>query len=379
MSILVVTGYRTIIRKSSKLLIIEHKENTGEIKKEHYPVVNLSGIIVDVNVTITGFAFELLVSHSVPILHLSSFQAIAITHPIFVHGSVIVRKQQFEALNDARGVDFAKNILLSGLVNKRRLLQYYSRKVSENDELEEPDINNNTILPNKVDLEPYIQRIGQLEEQLKKVDLIATLNALRSTLLGIEGAGGQAYFQALQQLIPPEWGFNQRLKHPATDPFNALISYLYVILSGRITIDTIITGLEPFAGFIHTDRSGRASLGLDLVEQFRQPFVDRFVLRLVRRKILQPQRDFKGIKINKAIPITEQGTEPVLESPAEPVELNESGKKILFQYWEEWLDEKISLYGKKLTRHHIMKEQVMELVRVLMRKRESYRPYLEKY
>ena len=131
MSILVVTGYRTIIRKSSKLLIIEQKENTGEIKKEHYPVVNLSGIIVDVNVTITGFAFELLVSHSVPILHLSSFQAIAITHPIFVHGSVIVRKQQFEALNDARGVDFAKNFFLSGLVNKRRLLQYFSRKFSE--------------------------------------------------------------------------------------------------------------------------------------------------------------------------------------------------------------------------------------------------------
>ena len=34
-------------------------------------------------------------------------------------------------------------------------------------------------------------------------------------------------------------------------------------------------GLEPFAGFLHVDRSGKPSLVLDLMEEFRQPVVDR--------------------------------------------------------------------------------------------------------
>jgi len=46
-----------------------------------------------------------------------------------------------------------------------------------------------------------------------------------------------------------------------------------------------VAGLEPYAGFLHTDRSGRPSLVFDLIEEFRQPVVDRLVVRLFQQRI----------------------------------------------------------------------------------------------
>ncbi|MBI2527298.1 MAG: CRISPR-associated endonuclease Cas1 [Candidatus Rokubacteria bacterium] len=44
-------------------------------------------------------------------------------------------------------------------------------------------------------------------------------------------------------------------------------------------------GLEPFAGFLHVDRPGKPSLVLDLVEEFRQPVVDRAVIAALTRGV----------------------------------------------------------------------------------------------
>lgn len=38
-------------------------------------------------------------------------------------------------------------------------------------------------------------------------------------------------------------------------------------------------------GFLHTDLPGKPSLVLDLIEEFRQPVVDRSVLSLISKKI----------------------------------------------------------------------------------------------
>ena len=45
-------------------------------------------------------------------------------------------------------------------------------------------------------------------------------------------------------------------------------------------------GLDPYIGFFHEVTYGRASLSLDLMEEFRHPLVDRLVLKLFNRKML---------------------------------------------------------------------------------------------
>ena len=67
----------------------------------------------------------------------------------------------------------------------------------------------------------------------------------------------------------------------ADDPLNALLNYGYGILYGHVWGAVAHAGLEPFAGFLHVDRPGKPSLVLDLVEEFRQPVVDRTVIAFV--------------------------------------------------------------------------------------------------
>jgi CRISPR-associated protein Cas1 len=47
----------------------------------------------------------------------------------------------------------------------------------------------------------------------------------------------------------------------------------------------LLAGLNPTVGFIHHGRTDRPNLLFDMVEEFRQPLVDRAVFRLLRRKM----------------------------------------------------------------------------------------------
>ena len=107
--------------------------------------------------------------------------------------------------------------------------------------------------------------------------------------MGLEGEGASAYFGAIRTLLPSWAGFDGRNRRPPRDPFNACLSYGYAVLEGTILTAIGAAGLEPFAGFLHSDRSGKPSLTLDLIEEFRQPVVDRVALRLFRLRQLREE------------------------------------------------------------------------------------------
>ena len=69
-------------------------------------------------------------------------------------------------------------------------------------------------------------------------------------------------------------------------------------------------GLDPAVGYLHTDRPGRPSLALDLMEEFRPFFADRLVLSLINRRQLAP-KDFRCLE-NGATLLTEEGRKTVL-------------------------------------------------------------------
>jgi CRISPR-associated protein Cas1 len=50
-------------------------------------------------------------------------------------------------------------------------------------------------------------------------------------------------------------------------------------------------GLEPFAGFLHVDRPGKPALVLDLIEEFRQPVVDRAVIAALTKGLRPETRE----------------------------------------------------------------------------------------
>lgn len=67
---------------------------------------------------------------------------------------------------------------------------------------------------------------------------------------------------------------------------HAMLSFVYTLLTNQIVSALETVGLDPYVGCLHTDRPGRASLALDLIEELRPVYADRFVISLINKKIV---------------------------------------------------------------------------------------------
>lgn len=107
-------------------------------------------------------------------------------------------------------------------------------------------------------------------------------------LLGAEGFASHMYFSLWVDLIKP-YGFEWtgRLKHPAPDPVNYMLSFGYTILRNRLASALKANGLNPRIGYFHSQRGTHCALASDLMEQFR-PFVETTVLKLIRKYAVKP-------------------------------------------------------------------------------------------
>jgi CRISPR-associated protein Cas1 len=65
---------------------------------------------------------------------------------------------------------------------------------------------------------------------------------------------------------------------------NALLSFLYTLLTHDMAAALEAVGLDPAVGFLHRDRPGRPGLALDMIEELRPGLADRLVLSLVNRQ-----------------------------------------------------------------------------------------------
>src|SRR5690606_39204054 len=106
--------------------------------------------------------------------------------------------------------------------------------------------------------------------------------------MGMEGDAAATYFGVFNELIRDTgFVFGGRVRRPPTDPVNALLSFVYSLVTQECISALHGVGLDPFVGFLHQDRPGRPSLALDLLEEFRASWADRFVLTLINRRQVQ--------------------------------------------------------------------------------------------
>ena len=149
-----------------------------------------------------------------------------------------------------------------------------------------------------------------LKEAAKTLMDCQNLEVLR----GIEGNAATAYFSIWDDLIlqqKEQFYFRGRNRRPPTDNVNALLSFGYTLLTHDIAAALETVGLDPYVGFLHRDRPGRVSLALDLLEELRAPFVDRFVLMLVNKKLVAPE-GFEQLE-SGAVVMTEETRKTVLK------------------------------------------------------------------
>ena len=178
----------------------------------------------------------------------------------------------------------------------------------------------------------------------------------RETIMGIEGEGTRRYFSALALGFSGPIGFESRKRRPPPDPANALLSFGYALLANMMASMLEARGFDPYLGYLHTVRSGRPSLALDLMEELRHPLVDRFVLRLCNRRQMSPG-DFEADE--------ERGG----------VRLVRKGLKGFFREWERYLDDPMAGIDSNLTVEQAVARQVDRLA-AHVRGRGAYEPLL---
>src|SRR6202043_908171 len=135
---------------------------------------------------------------------------------------------------------------------------------------------------------------------------------------GAEGEAAYSYFAVFGALIrspDADIAFRGRSRRPPLDPVNALLSFLYVLLTHDCRSAAESVGLDPAVGFLHRDRPGRPSLALDLMEELRPALPDRLGLFLPNSRP-PPPRDFET-RDGGAVLLTDDGRKTVLTAWAE--------------------------------------------------------------
>lgn len=181
-------------------------------------------------------------------------------------GGSLLRRAQYEAASDAvRTASLGRAFIVGKLLNSRRLLMRSARDAEQED------------------AEALRKAAISLDRMIKAAAAETDLNSLR----GHEGAGAAIYFGVFERMLRRRglgFSLETRQRRPPRDPLNALLSFLYAVLLHEVSSALSATGLDPAVGFLHRDRPGRPSLGLDVMEEFRAALVDRAVLALVNRK-----------------------------------------------------------------------------------------------
>jgi CRISP-associated protein Cas1 len=182
--------------------------------------------------------------------------------------TIHARREQIRAIDDERGLKFSKIVVSGKLKNQRNLLLYFEKYLKK---------------AHQEKFEAIMRLAEALNAHEKNVRALkgSSLEEVRNNLLGIEGASGRLYWEGVQEIIRGRAEFFGRVHRGATDKVNSLFNYGYGILYSQVWGAVVCAGLEPFAGFLHVDRPGKPSLVLDLVEEFRQPVVDRTVISYI--------------------------------------------------------------------------------------------------
>jgi len=186
-------------------------------------------------------------------------------------GNILLRRKQYRVADyENERLAISKNIICAKIYNQKWTIERYIRQYE-----------------NRIETDHLSYSSNYLTDLLDKVNKANTIDELR----GIEGVAQVTYFSCIDEMILNQKGnfkFDTRSRRPPLNPLNAMLSYIYSILSNEVASALESVGLDAYAGFMHTDRPGRVSLALDLMEEFRAPIADRFVLSLINLNQVNP-------------------------------------------------------------------------------------------
>ena len=327
------------LRKESETVVVRIDKES----KMRLPLLNIGAIAcfgrVGISPQLLGFCGEKGIAISFMTVHGRFLAAVN----GFTPGNVLLRREQYRRADDEEATrKIARACIIGKLANYRTVLRRGVRDqaVSEGTQ--------------------RLERVAnRIDATIRTLDLTRTLDQLR----GMEGEFSGEYFGVFNDLITTQkedFVLAGRTRRPPLDRVNAMLSFLYSMLANDLRSACEATGLDAAVGFLHRDRPGRASLALDLMEEFRPVLVDRLVFSLINRG-----------------QVKSTGFE---ESPGGGIQMNEATRKLIVGAYQKRKQETVThpFLDEKMTLGLVPHIQARLLARHLRGDSDAYPPFVWK-
>jgi CRISPR-associated protein Cas1 len=325
--------HTTLDRESHQLLVLTPEQAPLKIPAERLHQVMAFG-----STNITSGAISLCLEMGIPVMLLSGRgRYFGLIDPLKID-NLNTQRAQFRALDlPSQSLTIASSMVQGKLTNQLALLRRWHRHRPPAD----------------------VEHTKDLYDALQTARRKAAEATSTDSLRGIEGAAAAAYWRAIKALLSPTWKFEGRRRQPPPDPVNSLLSYGYTLMYYNLLTLVAARGLNPYAGFLHTPRSGHHALVSDLMEEFRGPIVDALVMDMVQNGRIKP----------------DEFSWP--EGPDEPCSMSVSARRNFVHAFEKKLNapQRHTRYGLHMDWRRIMDGQVLHLVQTLHGQSHAYQAY----
>ncbi len=299
---LYITKQESYLHKERETIVIKQ----GKEKLAQFPAISIANILCFGQVSVSPFLMGYCGEQEIGLAFYTEYGKFLARVQGKQTGNVLLRRRQYRWADDEeKSISIARLMVAAKISNGRSVLMREIRNHGENAILNDA--------------------VAKLEVSVRRAQHAESV----SEAMGIEGDAAATYFAVFNELLRGSgFAFGGRVRRPPTDPVNALLSYIYTLITHECSSALQGVGLDPYVGFLHQDRPGRQSLALDLLEEFRASWADRFVLTLINRKQIQ-LNDFIS-EASGAVRLTDEARKTLLTAWQERKQV-----EIMHPYLEE--------------------------------------------
>lgn len=273
----------------------DHETIRVEVNNEcklSLPLHHIETVVVFGQVSVSPFVLHACAERGIAVTFLSESGRLLARVDAPCSGSVALRRiQNRRADGSGASLEISRRIVGGKIQNARQLFLRAGRESTN-------------------EAEKQLDRAAEiLADVLPGLATAQSVDAVR----GLEGYAASQYFGSFPLLIKQQqkgFEFSGRTRRPPRDRVNALLSFCYALLLNDCVAALTAVGLDPSIGFLHEDRSGRPSLALDLMEEFRPLIADRLVLKLINKRLISSSD--LSIREGGAVELTERGRRTVI-------------------------------------------------------------------
>jgi CRISPR-associated protein Cas1 len=297
-----VTRQESYLHKERETIVIKN----GNDKLGQFPALAVGNILCFGQISVSPFLMGYCGEQGIGLTFFTEYGRFLARVQGKQTGNVLLRRTQYRWADDPeKSVSIARVMVSAKIANSRSVLLRELRNHGENAMLK--------------------SAANRLASSLRRARVASSVDQV----MGTEGDAASVYFSSFNEMLRGSgFAFGGRVRRPPTDPVNAMLSFAYSLITQECASALQGVGLDPYVGFLHRDRPGRVSLALDVLEEFRSSWADRFVLTLINRR--QVQADDFVTEASGAIRLTDDARKRLLVAYQERKQV-----KVMHSYLQE--------------------------------------------